>query len=220
MERIDKYVYINLAERPDRKEHILKDLKKYNVPDEKIIRIDAVKSDKGAYGCAMSHLKAMEAFRDSGDEVWWILEDDNYFCQCKDVIDYYVNLFLDNPDFDALLGTYCAIKGTDLPGGIFRRAKESCLANCFIVKKRVCEALIASHKQSARTLNPKFGKTGGTPCDFMWYHVMKIFYFVAPYRPLGSQLVNYSNIKNKVMNYKKRTGANKIQVNEDSKIES
>ena len=49
---------------------------------------------------------------------------------------------------------------------------------------------------------------------------MKIFYFVAPYRPLGSQLVNYSNIKNKVMNYKKRTGANKIQVNEDSKIES
>lgn len=201
MDRIDKFVYINLDDRKDRNDHILNDLKKYGIPEEKIIRISAIKSEKGAYGCSLSHIKVMEAFRDSPDKVWWVLEDDNYFCQCKEVIDYYVNDFLDNEEYDVLLGTFTALKGQELNNKLFRRATEACMTSCFVVKKHVCEALLASHKQSARTLNPMRGKSKGVPCDFMWAHVMKIFFFVAPYRPLGAQIKDYSDIKKRVMNY-------------------
>jgi len=206
MNKIDKFAYINLDKRKDRNEHILKELKRFEIPDEKILRIQAVESEKGAYGCAMSHMKTMEAFRDSGDEIWCILEDDHYFTHTKRETELVVLNFIENSDFDVFLGCFCAVKGKDLPGGIFRRTTKSCMCSFYIVKKKVCEALLASHKQSARTLNPSLGKKTGLACDFMWEHLMKIFTFVAPYKPYGSQLLNYSDIRNKVMNYSTYVG--------------
>lgn len=206
MNRINKIAYINLDKRQDRKEHILKELKRFDIPDEKIIRIPAIESEKGAYGCALSHMKAMEAFRDSGDEVWCILEDDHYFTHSKKETDFLINKFLDNTEYDVFLGCFCAVKGRDLSDGLFRRTTKSCMASFYILRKKVCEAMLASHKQSAKSLNPALGKKTGLACDFMWEHLMKIFTFVAPYKPYGSQLLNYSNIRNKVMNYSTYVG--------------
>jgi glycosyl transferase family 25 len=206
MERIDKFAYINLTKRTDRKEHILKELKRFDIPDEKIIRIEAVESDKGAYGCALSHQKALEAFKESGDNIWCILEDDHYFPRTKVDTNRVINIFLDNVNYDVFLGCYCALRGSDLGDNIFRRATSSSMASFYITKRNVCDALIASHKQSARTLHPSLGKKTGTPCDFMWDNLMKVFVFVAPYTPYGSQVLNHSNIRNKKMDYSTYVG--------------
>ncbi len=206
MNRIDKFAYINLSKRTDRKEHILNELKRFDIPDEKIVRIEAVESDKGAYGCALSHQKALESFRDSGDEVWCILEDDHYFTHTKFDTDRTIAMFLDNINYDVFLGCFCALKGCDLGNNIFRRVTSSSMASFYIVKKHVSHALIASHKQSARTLHPSLGKNSGIPCDFMWDNLMKVFVFVAPYKPYGSQVLNHSNIRNKKMDYSNYVG--------------
>jgi hypothetical protein len=206
MDKIDKFVYINLDKRTDRKEHILKELKRFDIPDEKIIKITAIESEKGAYGCALSHQKALEAFKASNDEVWCILEDDHYFTHTKVDTDRVINLFMNNIHYDVFLGCFCALKGCDLGDGIFRRATKSCMASFYIVKRNVCDALIASHKQSARSLHPSLGKRGGIACDFMWENLMKVFVFVAPYKPYGSQLLNHSNIRNKKMDYSNYVG--------------
>lgn len=206
MDRIEKFVYINLDKRTDRNEHILKELKNYAIPEEKIIRVSAVESEKGAYGCAMSHVKAMELFCNSDDKLWCILEDDHYFTQSRVETDIVVSRFIDNNNYDVFLGCYCNVKGRDLNDGVFRRTSQSCMASFYIVKKNARDALLASHKQSARTLDPKYGKKSGVPCDMMWNHLMKIFVFVAPYKPYGSQLLNYSNIRNRVMNYSTYVG--------------
>lgn len=206
MDRIDKFVYINLDKRPDRNEHILKELERFGIPSEKIMRIPAIESEKGAYGCALSHMKAMEEMKKTTDEVWCVLEDDHYFTKTREETDMVVNLFLDTPDYDVFLGTFCALRGYDLSNKVFRRATKSCITSFYIVKKNVCDALIASNKQSARTLDPKYGKHRGTPCDMMWDHLMKIFYFVAPYKVYGSQILNHSDIKNKVINYSTYVG--------------
>ena len=100
MDRIDKFVYINLAKREDRNKHILSELEKFGIPKEKIIRFEAIQNKRGIIGCAMSHLKVSEMFRDSGDEVWCFLEDDHYFTNSKQDTDYYVNEFLNNKAFD------------------------------------------------------------------------------------------------------------------------
>ncbi len=80
------------------------------------------------------------------------------------------------------------------------------MASFYIVKRNAVDGLVASHKQSARTLNPKYGKKGGIPCDFMWDNLMKVFVFVITEKPYGSQVQNYSNIRNKVMNYSTYVG--------------
>jgi hypothetical protein len=210
MNEIDKFVYINLDSRLDRKEHILKELKRFNIPDEKIIRIPAVSHSKGAYGCALSHKLAMEQFKNSGDKIWCILEDDHYFTQTYEETDTLIKNFIENEDFDVLLGCYCAVQGTQLQNRLFRRVRKSSMTSFYIVKQNICEALIASNKESARTLDPQKSKKGGIPCDFMWCHTMKIFFFVAPYKPFGAQIIDYSNIRNKVMNYTNYVG---IEIN-------
>ena len=201
MNRIDKFVYINLDKRSDRNQHLLNELKRFNIPEEKIIRVSAVESPKGAYGCALSHMRAMEMFRNSDDEVWCILEDDHYFTQTYEDTEKILNEFFDKPEYDVFLGSYCAVKGRDLLGTSFRRTIKSCMCSFYVVHRRVCEALLASHKQSSRTLSPSFGRSSGIPCDMMWNHVMSIFWFVAPYKPYGGQILNYSNIRNRVMDY-------------------
>lgn len=206
MDEIDKFVYINLDSRPDRKEHILKELKRFGIPDEKIIRVPAVPHSKGAYGCALSHKLVMEQFKESGDKIWCILEDDHYFTKSYEETNIIIKKFTDNNEYDVLLGCFCAVQGYQLKDRTFRRATKSSMTSFYIVKRNVCEALIASNKESARTLDPSKGKKGGTPCDFMWWHIMKVFHFVAPHKPIGAQIIDYSNIRNKVMNYTNYVG--------------
>ncbi len=215
MDRIQKFVYINLDKRTDRNESILKELKKFNIPEEKIIRVSAIESEKGAYGCAMSHAKALELFRDSGDELWCFLEDDHYFTQSRQETDKIVDAFLNNKSYDVFLGCFYAIKGRELTDGIFRRTFKSCMASFYIVKKHVAEALLASHRQSAKTLHPSLGKNEGVPCDMMWGHLMKIFVFVAPYKQYGAQLISYSNIRNRNVDY-----SNFIKMKIDRKLDN
>jgi glycosyl transferase family 25 len=201
MNKIDKFLYINLDKRTDRNEHIIKELERFHVPKDKIIRLPAFESQKGAYGCAMSHMKAMELFKESNDKIWCILEDDHYFTQSYEETNELINNFIENENYDTMLGCYCNVRGNNLNDGIFRRITQSSMTSFYIVKKNVCDALIASNKQSARTLNPRYGMKGGTPCDFMWNHLMKVFVFVAPHKPFGSQIIDYSDIRKKVMNY-------------------
>jgi glycosyl transferase family 25 len=217
MNNIDKFVYINLDKRKDRNEHILKELQRFNIPESKIIRVSAIESTKGAYGCSLSHLKVMQLFKESGDKVWCILEDDHYFTHTLEETDKIVSNFLKKEEYDVLLGCYCNVKGRDLPDGVFRRTSQSSMTSFFIVKSNVCDGLIASHKQSSRSLNPKFGKKTGIPCDFMWSHLMKVFFFVAPYKPYGSQILDYSDIRHKRMNYSTYVGL-KVDRDIDGKI--
>ena len=206
MDKIDKFVYINLKKRTDRNEHILKELQRFEIPSEKIQRVEAVENTKGAYGCAMSHVKVMEEFLKTDDKIWCVIEDDHYFTHTLEQTNSLVEEFLKNEEFDVLLGCYCNVKGRDLPEGIFRRVSQSSMTSFFIFKRKIAEALLASHKQSARSLNPIYGKKSGTPCDFMWNNLMKVFWFVAPYKPYGSQIKDYSNIRNKVMDYSNYVG--------------
>lgn len=201
MERIDKFIYINLAKREDRRKHIEDELKEYDIPEEKIIRLEAVEHERGIIGCAMSHLKACEMFKESGDEVWCFLEDDHYFTKSKKETDGYIAQFLDSPEFDVLLGCTCALKGYDIPGTSFTRATQSSMTSFFIAKRNIIDALIASHKESIRSFG-KDGKRKGIHLDHMWYNLMKVFVFVTPYfKPLGAQLEDYSDIRKKKMNY-------------------
>ncbi len=216
MDSIDKFIYINLKRRTDRNEHIIKELKKYNLPQEKIERFEAVEHEKGKLGCALSHFEVLKKFRDSTDKVWCIFEDDHYFTQPKEVCDEYIKDFLENENFDVFLGCTARLRGNPVIGGKFTRAYKSNSTSFYIVKKNVAEALLASHKQSIRTLKVNIkSRKSGIAIDVMWFNLMNIFFFVAPNKILGSQLEGYSDILNKNKNY-----GNIIGIKIDQKLNS
>lgn len=214
MDLIDKFIYINLDKRTDRNKHILSELKKFKIPDEKIIRFPAVENERGALGCSLSHMKATELFKASGDKVWCFLEDDHYFTKSLEETNIYVNDFINNNAYDVLLGCTCAVKASGIGSKIFVRAYQSSMTSFYIVKNNTADALIASHKQSVRTFG-KYKHIKGIPCDHMWYNLMKVFVFVTPItKPLGGQIEDYSDIRKKNINY-----SNYIKIDIDRKLD-
>ena len=83
---IDAILYINLAHRTDRNEHILHEIHKLCTDDSKIHRIDAIKRENGAFGCGLSHIKALEYALEHEWKTVLIVEDDFTFkCDSNEI---------------------------------------------------------------------------------------------------------------------------------------
>jgi hypothetical protein len=73
----DVVLYINLENREDRKELILKELEKMQVPPEKIRKISGVHIPKNGHkGCIQSHILALRIAEMNGWALTTIIEDD------------------------------------------------------------------------------------------------------------------------------------------------
>ena len=57
MELFTNTLFINLASRTDRLEHVISEFGKFGLTPE---RVDAVKMASGAVGCTLSHIKCLE----------------------------------------------------------------------------------------------------------------------------------------------------------------
>jgi GR25 family glycosyltransferase involved in LPS biosynthesis len=87
LEKCPKFYYINLERSKDRKEKIEKQFNDYNIVSfERIEAIDGKflenwdnRLSKYEYACTLSHLKAIQTFYESGDELGIICEDDMTF---------------------------------------------------------------------------------------------------------------------------------------------
>ena len=65
MDQIDTFYYINLERRIDRLQEITGEMKKMNIPMEKIVNINAIDHRIGALGCSKSHIYAVKHFINS-----------------------------------------------------------------------------------------------------------------------------------------------------------
>ena len=95
---IDRIFYINLEDRPNRKEFMEDQLKLLDIPFE---RFPAIDSRKNGVGCTRSHLEIYKLAKDRGYKTILILEDDFQFdiskleFECK-----LTQLFEHGPAFD------------------------------------------------------------------------------------------------------------------------
>jgi len=69
--------YINLEERPDRKDQVIQEFKKIGINNPE--RFNAIKCASGAVGCSMSHLKCLLNAKKQNWEHILIVEDDITF---------------------------------------------------------------------------------------------------------------------------------------------
>lgn len=74
---IDAVIYINLENREDRKKLLMDELKKLNIPEDKIRKISGVRIPKNGHkGCIQSHVLALQMAKLNNWKRVMILEDD------------------------------------------------------------------------------------------------------------------------------------------------
>lgn len=195
---VDKVVYINLAERTDRRESIEFQMKKAGIPQNKIVRFDAIKNENGALGCTLSHIGVMTMAKKNNWQNVLVLEDDMVFNDDDESLDR-INYFLSSltcSSWDAglLSGSYFRLTQVH---GCFYRLYFSYLTNSYIVNQHYYQRLKDVFLQSAEELS------SGVPMhkcclDLHWNALMKEDNWYAIYPCVGYQLVDKSDIEHTV----------------------
>ena len=189
---IERVVYINLAERKDRRIHVEKELALF--PASKVLRFDAIKRDMGGIGCSMSHIAVLEMAKRQGWPNVLIVEDDMKW----------INKEAGTISFEKLL---CQPYDVIVVGGT---AVECCphtnklnrcqTATAYVVAQHYYDTLLANFNEGLALLE-KTSEYTTYALDQYWKHIQpRDNWFIV--RPnLVMQRPSYSDIEKRVVNY-------------------
>jgi GR25 family glycosyltransferase involved in LPS biosynthesis len=190
-------VYINLEQRTDRRIHIENELRSLGIFNAR--RIAAVKAERGALGCAQSHLLAYNCHTLSDDRMLMVCEDDISFVSRRNVIDAVINDFYLDARLDVLLISYVAFNGVKISGSLSVTSNVQTAA-CYIVKKRALPFLAASAQRSVDLLSRGFPDKVAA-IDVVWKPLQSWLWFAISSKIHAVQIESYSDIQNRVTNY-------------------
>uniref|UniRef100_A0A6C0EQ29 Glycosyl transferase family 25 domain-containing protein n=1 Tax=viral metagenome TaxID=1070528 RepID=A0A6C0EQ29_9ZZZZ len=83
-EFVDKFIYINLDHRQDRRDIMSKFFEEGQIPLEKVVRFSAIKRSHGPLGCVESHKEVLKLAKKENWKNILILEDDLEWLNFKD----------------------------------------------------------------------------------------------------------------------------------------
>ena len=205
MENIDVIFYINLESRVDRKEHFLNEISKLCRDVSKIVRIEAVKNNNGALGCAMSHCKALEMFIENQHwDTCIIFEDD--FTFYKSEIDYNNNkmmtLFNKFPNWDCCLlaAGVTGLKLKDTSCDAIKKVISAQTTSGYCVTRQFAPTLLKNFCEAKDDMT-KNGKRHTNHIDQHWKLLQPFSNWYAIDPLLGHQYENYSDIEKKTIKY-------------------
>jgi hypothetical protein len=140
----DKVFYINLEHRKDRKIQITNEINKMKIPENKIIRINAVRNKyNGHIGCCKSHIKTIEKAKEMNLNNIIVLEDDFVFTLPKKEIDEKINHFLKKySNFDIIQLTAGHKKLEDINDKHIKKVKNATTSSGYIINKKFYNALL------------------------------------------------------------------------------
>jgi glycosyl transferase family 25 len=201
LDNITNIFYINLEHRTDRKKHVELELTKIGLIGK---RFNAIKMDKGAIGCSMSHLKILqEAIKNNLDHIL-IVEDDITFLDPQ-LFKTQINKFLElhNNDWDVIL-----FAGNNMPP--YDNIDETCIkvSRCqtttgYLVNGHYIKILAQNVKMGLTNLLNRQTEGDKFAIDKYWFMLQASsnWYLITPLTVV--QREDYSDIEKKVTNYKK-----------------
>jgi glycosyl transferase family 25 len=204
---LENVYYINLEEREDRKVLVETELKKMRWKYE---RFDAIKHERGALGCSLSHLAIVEMAKEKDFDYVVILEDDIQFLQPekynKMLMDFRNFVESNSLDYDVLL---IATNILDKVNGIIPinnyiyRVKASYSTAGYIVKKHYYDKIIANYKEGLRLLIENPTVSGKYELDVYWIKLQMADKWLIIYPRTVNQRESYSNILKCMTDYTK-----------------
>lgn len=199
MELFTNTLFINLASRTDRLEHIINEFNKFGLTPE---RVDAVKMASGAIGCTLSHIKCLEIAKSRDLEHVFICEDDITFLN-PDLLRENLTKFYNNKEiqWDILI-----ISGNN--GQPFININDYCVRvlNCqaatgYVVKRHMYDTMLENFTTGLNKLLKEPTNKREYAVDMYW-KLLQPKYFWYMIIPLTAvQYENYSDIENKNVNY-------------------
>jgi len=197
---IDCIFYINLEERKDRKEEIERELESFNLV--KYERIDAVKTEPGVIGCAMSHLKAIRLAKERGYKNILILEDDFKFTVSKERFEENLtNFFKSEIYYHICFLSYKSEIDMEVKGFPFlRRTFCSQSASGYLVNENAFDHLNALFNVSASLLI-NIGVPWFFAVDQIWKLLQLQGYCYLFTERMGKQRESYSDLAGKIVDY-------------------
>ena len=200
--------YINLEKRKDRKKHIEKQLKKLDYPKNKITRIDAIYDQNGGTGCGLSHIKALKEGLNQDDEYIIVLEDDFEWIHNKEkTLDILKNA-VNSRDWNVII---LACNGNSKKYNKYLNKVIECQTTSgYIIKKSYISTLLKVWENNINirlkynisiTNSYKQYNNHNTSIDICWKKLQNNNWFST--NPiLGKQIKGYSDIEQKVVDYK------------------
>lgn len=201
MELFENTLYINLKERTDRNDHVLKEFEKVGIMNPQ--RINANRTKDGAIGCSMSHIKCLEFAKKNDYEFVFICEDDITFTDV-DLFKKQLDKFMNSEyicDWDVII-----ISGNNGPPyqpitDYLIRVHNVQAATGYVVRNHYYDKMINNFKEGLSMLirNPRNKREYA--CDMYWKHLQQndIWYMIVPSTVV--QYPNYSDIENRVADY-------------------
>jgi GR25 family glycosyltransferase involved in LPS biosynthesis len=191
--------YINLASRPDRKQHIESQL--HNIGIQHFERFNAIKLANGALGCSMSHLKCLETAKKEGWPHLLIVEDDILFLN-PELFTSQLNQFLSkHSHWDVVL-----IAGNNIPP--YEKIDDTCIRvkTCqtttgYLINSHYYDILINNFREGINKLMSSPDKHVLYAIDKYWFQLQEKdkWYLIIPLSV--TQREDYSNIENRPTNY-------------------
>lgn len=202
MEGVDLIIYINLNTRTDRREEMEREFRRLEIPDDKILRWEAIRMAKhGALGCTLSHIAVMEYIMTLPDTVQTImvLEDDFDFAENIDTVKNSLKRFLEYPrdKWDMVMLSYYVMERADYDSlvSVTLMAQRT---SGYMLNRRAVPDFLANFREGSEKLANN-GKNWLHAIDVYWWKVMsnrRCFYFN---EPLGHQRKSYSNVTNTIV---------------------
>lgn len=201
MNHFDVIYYINLDERPDRKEHFLQQCQKYDVDMTKVKRVSAIKHEIPYLGCSKSHLKCLQDFEENDYKNCVIFEDDFIFKESKEITKFMLDRFFDNYivwDVVMLSAFDRQVEPSYLPG--LHKAIEVQTASGYAINRHFLPMIKNNFEEGIRLLEEH---DDGQYCvDQYWKRLQPHYNWYVFSPKLGYQRDDYSNIENKVVSYR------------------
>jgi GR25 family glycosyltransferase involved in LPS biosynthesis len=192
--------YINLASRPDRKQHVEEQLKIMGIQAQ---RFNAIKLANGALGCSMSHLKCLETAKENNWPHLLIIEDDIKFLD-PNLFKTQMSKFLTNhKSWDVVI-----VGGNNVPP--YQKVDDTCVkvSQCqtttgYIVKQHYYDTLIDNFKLGIQLLIREPQKHIIYAIDKNWFYLQQSgrWYLIIPLTVV--QKTDYSDIEKRIVNYKR-----------------
>lgn len=207
MHKLDHLYYINLDKRPERNEHIVKNvLPKINLPEEKITRVSAVDKTQEpnrhlrATGCTLSHLKIYENVLNCGYKYFMVLEDDfTMVINPVEFEDRMNRLFEQFPSFHVCQIAFNESKGeVEKVDDVFMRGRNIQTTSGYVMSSTFCNKLIPIYQDSINKIKQGHSSTKYA-CDQIWKQFQSMDTWILT--RCGVQLNDYSDIEGRKVAY-------------------
>ena len=208
-EHVDVIYYINLDNRADRKKEFLDEMRRMQVPDQKIVRISAVsKPGQGDWGCSLSHLITMQQFLDTKYNNCIVFEDDFVFTQdMKKMNEMFDSTLKKVKNYDIIMLSANEVDVKSTEHEYLKKVNDAQTASGYMVNKYFATTLMQNYVEGAKLIEKSYegGKSDalqGPFCvDQYWKRLQpqSNWYMFSP--KLGVQRKSHSDIQGGVVDY-------------------